>query len=197
VKKKVELKAELLHIFEEEELYWFKRSHENWLLKGDNNTEYFHRIANGEKRKQTIYFLKDGDQIVLGPDELLKLASKYYKELLGPGDGNMFDLDPNLWLAEENVTMAENEQLTKPSSENEIKCALFQMEKNKAAGPDDMPIEFFQACWGFMKSDIIYVFKDLYEGTLDIKRLNYGIITLLPKVKDAEKIYNNTCQYVF
>jgi hypothetical protein len=187
----------LLHIFEEEELYWFKRSHENWLLKGDNNTEYFHRIANGEKRKQTIYFLKDGDQIVLGPDELLKLASKYYKELLGLGDGNMFDLDLNLWLAEENVTMAENEQLTKPSSENEIKYALFQMEKNKATEPDDMPIEFFQACWGFMKSYIIYVFKDLYEGTLDIKRLNYGIITLLPKVKDAEKIYNNTCQSVF
>jgi hypothetical protein len=45
----------LLHIFEEEELYWFKRSHENWLLKGDNNTVYFHRIANGKKRsKQSI-----------------------------------------------------------------------------------------------------------------------------------------------
>jgi hypothetical protein len=27
-----------------------------------------------------------------------------------------------------------------------------------------------------------------YEGTLDIKRLNYGIITLLPKIKDAENI---------
>jgi hypothetical protein len=54
-KKKVELKAELLHIFEEEELYWFRRSHENWLLKGDNNTVYFHRIANGKKRsKQSI-----------------------------------------------------------------------------------------------------------------------------------------------
>jgi hypothetical protein len=116
------------------------------------------------------------------------LTSKYYKELFGPGDGNMFDLDLNLWLAEENVTMAENEQLTKPFSENEIKCTLFQMEKNKAAGPDGMPIEFFQACWGFMKSDMIDVFKDFYEGTLDIKRLNYGIITLLPKVKGAEKI---------
>jgi hypothetical protein len=116
------------------------------------------------------------------------LTSKYYKELFGPGDGNMFDLDLNLWLADENVTMAENEQLTKPFSENEIKCTLFQMEKNKAAGPDGMPIEFFQACWGFMKSDMIDVFKDFYEGTLNIKRLNYGIITLLPKVKGAEKI---------
>jgi hypothetical protein len=138
-------------MFEEEELYWFRRSHEKWLLEGDNNPEYFHRIANGEKRKQTIYSLKNGDQIVQGSDELLKLATKYYKELFGHRDGNMFDLDPNLWLVEENVAMSKNDHLTSPFSEKVIKSALFQMERNKAAGPDGMPIEFFQARWGFIK----------------------------------------------
>jgi hypothetical protein len=29
------------------------------------------------------------------------------------------------------------------------------------------------------------MFKDFHAQKLDIKRLNYGIITLLPKVKDA------------
>jgi hypothetical protein len=182
-------------MFEEEELYWFRRSHEKWLLEGDNNPEYFHRIANGEKRKQTIYSLKNGDQIVQGSDELLKLATKYYKELFGPGDGNMFDLDPNLWLVEENVAMSKNDHLTSPFSEKVIKSALFQMERNKAAGPDGMPIEFFQARWGFIKSDMIDLFIDFYVGTLDIKMLNYGIITLLPKVKGAEKMqqYRSIC----
>lgn len=37
----------------------------------------------------------------------------------------------------------DNEFLVRPFSEEEIKEALFQMEKNKAAGPDSMPIEFF------------------------------------------------------
>jgi hypothetical protein len=32
------------------------------------------------------------------------------------------------------------------------------------------------------------MFTDFHEGTLDIRRLNYGIIILLPKVKDAEEI---------
>jgi hypothetical protein len=36
---------------EGEELYWRKRSNENWLLKGDKNTDYFHKNANGKKRK--------------------------------------------------------------------------------------------------------------------------------------------------
>lgn len=31
-KRKVEWKAELLQILEDEELYWFKSSHENWLF---------------------------------------------------------------------------------------------------------------------------------------------------------------------
>jgi hypothetical protein len=41
---------------------------------------------------------------------------------------------------------------------------------------------------GLVKSDIIALFEDFHQGTLDIKRLNYGIVTLLPKVKEAEKM---------
>jgi hypothetical protein len=34
---------------EDEELYCHKISHEKWLHEGDNNIEFFHRIANGRK----------------------------------------------------------------------------------------------------------------------------------------------------
>jgi hypothetical protein len=66
---------------------------------------------------------------------------------------------------------------------------VFQTEKkNKAAGPDGLPIEFFQVCWDIIKVDMMDLFYDFYLGRLDVKRINYGIITLLPKVKNAEKI---------
>lgn len=39
-----------------------------------------------------------------------------------------------------------------------------------------------------MKHDIIQMFDDFHKGELDVSRLNYGIITLVPKVSDAEKI---------
>jgi hypothetical protein len=51
VERKVQLHVLLLAMHEEEEMYWFKRAHEKWLHEGDNNTAYFHRIANGRKRK--------------------------------------------------------------------------------------------------------------------------------------------------
>jgi hypothetical protein len=50
--RKYFIQAELSRLLEEEELYSHKRSNENWLLKGDNNTDYFHKKANGEKKEK-------------------------------------------------------------------------------------------------------------------------------------------------
>jgi hypothetical protein len=38
ISARINLKVELLNILDEEELFWYKRCHETWLLKGDNNT---------------------------------------------------------------------------------------------------------------------------------------------------------------
>ena len=104
---------------------------------------FFHRVANGRKRKNTILSFKKGDEVVEGDSNLLAHATEYYKTLFGPEQGYSFPLDPDLWDENELVREYENEILTQPFSEDEIKEALFQMEKNKAAGPDSIPIEFY------------------------------------------------------
>jgi hypothetical protein len=62
------------------------------------------------------------------------------------------------------------------------------MGRNKAAGLDGYPVEIFQVCWDIIEDDMIEMFADFFKNSLDIKRLNYGMITLLPKVKDAYRI---------
>ena len=52
--RKTLLLCENLKCLEQEEMYWFERSHQTWLLKGDNNTSYFHKCANGRKRKKIL-----------------------------------------------------------------------------------------------------------------------------------------------
>lgn len=185
---RAQINSELLKILEEEELYWFKRSHENWLHKGDYNTEYFHRVANGRKRKNIIFSLQDEGQIVEGDQNLIDHATKYYKNLFGPADSSRLPVSPELFENSTKLTEIDNEELCKPFSEEEIKVALNQMEHNKAAGPDKIPIEFFQVCWDIIKEDINELFADFHNGKLDVSRLNYGIITLLPKVNVANRI---------
>jgi hypothetical protein len=47
-------------------------------------------------------------------------------------------------------------------TEQEVKEAVFQMKHNKAPGPDDFPVEFYQIFWETIKVDLIALFKDFY-----------------------------------
>ena len=135
IQQKMEVQKQIHEILTEDELYWCKRSHSTWLLEGENNTEFFHRIANGRKRKHTIISLTDGDNIIEGDSDLITHATEYYRNLFGPASGNTFPLNENLWKCDEKVSKTDNFELTKPFSESEIKDALFQMKKKQSCWP--------------------------------------------------------------
>lgn len=178
----------LMEFYSEEESYWHQRSNENWLLYGDNNTNFFHKIANGKRRKKTIHQFEDGEEVIVGTENLLAHATTFYKNLFGPAPGNLFSISPDLWEEHEKINSIDNLDLTRPFSVEEIKHAVFSMKLNKAPGPDDIPIEFFQHCWDVVEHDIMLLFHAFHRGELDVQRLNYGVITLLPKINDANKI---------
>lgn len=41
---------------------------------------------------------------------------------------------------------------------------------------------------GAIKKNFLELVKDLCKGELDLRRLNYGVITLIPKLKEASNI---------
>ncbi len=86
------------------------------------------------------------------------------------------------------VSDLENEMLTKIFTEEEVKQAIIQMEHNKAPGPDGFPAEFYQVFWEVIKEDLMAIFIEFHEGKLPLHSLNFGIITLLPKQKEARQI---------
>ena len=52
----------------------------------------------------------------------------------------------------------ENEILVDVFLESEVRHAVFQMEHNKAPGPDGFPAEFYQVFWEVIKSDLMALF---------------------------------------
>jgi mannosylglycoprotein endo-beta-mannosidase len=85
------------------------------------------------------------------------------------------------------VSVEENNLRTALYSE-EVKKAIFQMEHNKAPGPDGFPAEFYQTFWDTIKLDLLEMFSDLHAGQLELFRLNFGKVILLRKVDEAERI---------
>jgi hypothetical protein len=145
-------------------------------------------MANGCKRKSTIFSLKHGDSVIQGDEDLLQHATDFYKNLFGPVENRGVRLSEDVWNNEEKLDDTDRENLDRRFTVEEVKNVVDQIEKNKAAGPDGIPIEFYQVCWEIMKSDIMAVFDDLYDHKIDIARINYGIITLIPKGNDDDRI---------
>jgi hypothetical protein len=62
------------------------------------------------------------------------------------------------------------------------------MEHNKSPGPDGFPVEFYQKFWSIIKGDLMALFGHFQIGGFPLFKLNFGIITLLPKKENAIQI---------
>ena len=50
------------------------------------------------------------------------------------------------------------------------------------------PAEFYQQFWDVIKGDLMQIFHDLHNVDISLFSLNFGVITLLPKTQEANKI---------
>lgn len=83
-----------------------------------------------------------------------------------------------------------NENLLKVFSEDEITVTLKQMNPTKAPGPDGMTPIFFQKLWHVVGKDVTEaVLKALNSGQF-LAEVNHTYITLIPKKKQLELIYD-------
>jgi hypothetical protein len=108
--------------------------------------------------------------------------------MFGPPEESSFSLDETQTDDIPQVSTEENDLLTTPYSEDVVKKVVFQMEHNKALGPDGFPAKFCQSFWDTIEAELLHMFNVLHAGQLELFRLNFGEVILLPKVNEAERI---------
>jgi hypothetical protein len=105
------------------------------------------------------------------------------------GEVRAFSLAPKLWDEVERVCDEENRSLELTFTPEDLDEVLLSMKVDSAPGPDGLPVVFFQRFWGTLKKTILQMLNDDFAlGRVDVARLNYGIISLILKVKGAETI---------
>jgi hypothetical protein len=183
------LEDQLVALDRVDEEYWRQRSRTQWTLKGDSCTAYFHAIANGRKRKCSIPRLITEAGEVEEPRALMEHIYQFYQGLMGAkGEERVFALGPDLWDADQKISDEENWGVEVAFTAEDLDEVLASMKPDSAPGPDGLPVLFFKRFWGILREPILQLLNDFALGRVDVARLNFGIISLIPKVKGAERI---------
>jgi hypothetical protein len=74
------------------------------------------------------------------------------------------------------VPNIENVILIAPFTMDEVRKAVFQMDRNKAPGPDGFPAKFYQTFLKVIKDDLLALFADFHNDTLPVYSLNLGLL---------------------
>ncbi|MCI60091.1 RNA-directed DNA polymerase (Reverse transcriptase), partial [Trifolium medium] len=73
-------------------------------------------------------------------------------------------------------------------SHEEIKAAVFALNKDSAPGPDGFGAYFFHLYWDIVKTDVINAVLEFFTTSWILPGFNSNIIALLPKTPDASSI---------
>ena len=73
-----------------------------------------------------------------------------------------------------------------PFTEEEISKAIFQLDGDKALGPNGFTIAVLQDCWDVIKEALVRVFAEFHRSGVINQSTNATFIVLVPK-KRADK----------
>jgi hypothetical protein len=181
------LEAQLLELYRIEEENWRQRGRVKWALQGDANMAYFHAVANGQRRRCNIVRLIAEGCTISEKQEIQDHVYGFYRNLMGSEEDRLCTLDPQMWEFQARVSDEENEGLLCTVSEQELEQIMQDMKSDTALGPDGFTVRFFKKCWPLVKHGVLHIVNDLILRRIDISRLSYGVLSLIPKVPGRTK----------
>ncbi|KAL6345797.1 hypothetical protein AAG906_017549 [Vitis piasezkii] len=161
-----------------EEIFWRQKSRELWLKEGDNNTRFFHRMANAHSRRNWLSKLKVNGCWHSEENNLRNSVVGAFQELYQEEEGWCPSVDGISFMRLDN---SEAEGLENPFLEEEVLAALTDLGKDKAPGPDGFTMAFWLFGWDVVKFEIMGFFREFHERGRFVKSLNATFLVLVPK----------------
>ena len=182
------LQKEFDVVLEQEEVLWYQKSQEKWIVLGDRNTNYYHTSTIVRRKRNKIEMLKDDDgRWIDQSEELERLAINYYKRLYSTEDISL-DTEKLPQQGFTPPTWDELESLNKPFSGVDMESAVRSMGKYKAPGPDGFQLVFYQESWDVVGESVTRCGLSFFESGVLTEGMNDAMVVLIPKVFKPEKI---------
>lgn len=143
--------------------------------------KYFQKTASGRRRNNHIQKIQDAEGNWLDWEHgLARLITNYFNTLFVATEAEWQEL---ISCVPETITQVQNEELLMPVLEEEVKTTLFQMNPDKAPGPEGMTPAFSKKHWRIVGKDVVKVVQEFFtSGRLNLE-LNVTNIVLISKKK--------------
>ncbi|RVW63722.1 hypothetical protein CK203_052746 [Vitis vinifera] len=113
------------------------------------------------RNRKFIKILENESGLVLNnPKSITEEILLYFEKLYTSPTGESWSVEGLNWspISEESAS-----RLDSPFIEEEISKAIFQLDRDKAPGPDGFTIAIFQDCWDVIKEDLVRVFAEFHR----------------------------------
>jgi hypothetical protein len=119
---------------------------------------------------------------------MLTHAVSFYKNLFGKEPRSNLRMGDEFWEEDEKVSKEDNELLEAELSEEEICMSIRGSYVVGAPGPDGFSLLFYQKFWSIIKSDLMAMVRGFEKGEVNVARLNFVRIVLIPKEEGANTL---------
>ncbi|KAK4381010.1 Retrovirus-related Pol polyprotein from type-2 retrotransposable element R2DM [Sesamum angolense] len=86
------------------------------------------------------------------------------------------------------LTEDEARAIIRPVTSDEVKTTFFDIEEDKAPGPDGFSSGFFKAAWPVVGEEVSNAIIDFFKTGRLLKQLNATLLTLIPKVRNPHSV---------
>ncbi|KAL0277975.1 UNVERIFIED_CONTAM: Transposon TX1 uncharacterized protein [Sesamum radiatum] len=130
--------------------------------------------------------------LALSPGFLASVHSIWRHPIVGFVGGDRTDRAIDLrylrpW-ARHILTEDEARAIIRPVTTEEVKIAFFDIEEDKAPGPDGFSSGFFKAAWPVVGEEVSSAIIDFFKTGRLLKQLNATLLTLIPKVRTPHSV---------
>ncbi|KAL0311244.1 UNVERIFIED_CONTAM: hypothetical protein Sangu_2419100 [Sesamum angustifolium] len=167
-----------------------QRAKLQWLKGGDQCSKiFFRRVATRRANKRVFQISDDVGNEQTDPTVISSIFVDFFQGLLG-GDRTDRAIDLRYlrpW-ARHILTDDEARAIIRPITIDEVKTTFFDIEEDKAPGPDGFSSGFFKAAWPVVGGEVSNAIIDFFKTGRLLKQLNATLLTLIPKVRTPNSV---------
>nr|KAJ0195180.1 hypothetical protein LSAT_V11C700342460 [Lactuca sativa] len=179
--------GELKKAYDKEERFLKQKAKIHSLKEGDSNSKFFHRIVKGKAHKNKIEAVMNRQGKWLEGEAVYKEFIDYFLDFLGKEEPcEEIMLPDSLFI--KNLTLLMLLRWSRLCQMKKLKTTLFDINDDKAYGPDGYSAKFFKSMWSIIGEDFCLAVKEFFANGKILKEVNATVIALVPKVDSPGKV---------